>query len=181
MKTPISTFFWALLALGPSLIVAHGAQAAGTATVNDMPQQDQTFVQAASMSDSTEIDASKLAAKQSQDKDVRSFAHHMIMDHTKLSAQLKMAMPHGATVPKDDADTTVLDSLKGLKGHAFDKAYIQQVGLDGHKKAVDAFQQEADGGQSAELKKAAQKALPTIKQHYEMAQKLATKKGIAAP
>lgn len=51
-----------------------------------------------------------------------------------------MAAPHGVTVPKDNPDTAVLDSLKGVKGAEFDKAYTQHVGLDGHKKAAAAFE-----------------------------------------
>lgn len=154
-------------------------QAASTTAANPLAQVDKDFVQAASMSSSTEIDASKLAASNSSDKDVKSFAHHMMLDHTKLTAQLKMAAPHGVVVPKDNSDTAVLDSLKPLKGADFDKVYIAKVGLEGHQQAVAAFEKEATGGQYPDLKKAAQKALPTIKQHYQMAQQLASKKGMA--
>lgn len=56
-----------------------------------------------------------LATKQSQVKDVKSLAHHMMVDHTKLTMELKKAAPRGATVPKDNSDTTVLDPLKGLR------------------------------------------------------------------
>ncbi|WP_345817588.1 DUF4142 domain-containing protein (plasmid) [Paraburkholderia sp. PREW-6R] len=154
-------------------------QAASTTAANPLAQVDKDFVQAASMSSSTEIDASKLATSHSSDKDVKSFAHHMILDHTKLTVQLKMAAPHGVTVPKDNSDTAVLDSLKPLKGADFDKAYITKVGLEGHKQAIAAFEKEASDGQNADLKKAAQKALPTIKEHYQMAQQLASKKGIS--
>ena len=82
------------------------------------------------MSSSTEIDASKLATKQSQDKDVKSFVHDMLVDHTRLTMQLKMAAPHGVTVPKDNSDTTVLDSLKGLRVKDFDATYIKTVGVE---------------------------------------------------
>lgn len=61
-----------------------------------------------------------------------------------------MAAPHGVAVPKDNSDMAVLNSLSGLHGKAFDTAYIKQVGLDGHEKAVAAFQTEADGGQNIE-------------------------------
>jgi putative membrane protein len=116
----------------------------------------------------------------SSDKDVKAFARHMMMDHTKLAVQLKMAAPKGVTVPKDNPDTSVLDSLKPLKDKEFDNDYISKVGLEGHKHAVDAFQREISDGQNADLKKAAQKALPTIQQHYQMAQDLANQKGVAA-
>jgi len=50
--------------------------------------------------------------------------------------------PHGVAVPKDNSDMAVLHSLSGLHGKAFDTAYSKQVGLDGHEKAVAAFQTE---------------------------------------
>jgi predicted outer membrane protein len=90
-----------------------------------------------------------------------------------------MAAPHGVVVPKDNSDTTLLDSLKSLKGANFDKAYISKVGLEGHKQAIAAFEREISDGQNADLKNAAEKALPTIKEHYQMAQRLADKKGVS--
>jgi predicted outer membrane protein len=166
-----------LIGAAPLAAMAQ-TQAASTTQANDLPQVDKAFVQAASESSSTEIDTAKLATKQSQDKDVKSFAHHMMIDHTKLTMQLKMAAPHGVEVPKDNSDTTVIDALKPLKGKAFDTMYIQKVGVEGHQKAVAAFQKEAQEGQNADLKKAAQKALPTIQEHLKMAQDLAAKKGV---
>lgn len=67
-----------------------------------------------------------------------------------------------------------------MKGKQFDQAYIQKMGLEGHKQAVAAFEREIAEGRNAKLKEAAQKALPTIKEHYRMAQDLAAKKGVAA-
>ncbi|KDR31912.1 DUF4142 domain-containing protein [Caballeronia zhejiangensis] len=161
----------------PITVLAQ-TQAASTTQANDLPAVDKAFVQAASESSSTEIDTAKLATSQSQDKDVKSFAHHMMIDHTKLTMQLKMAAPHGVEVPTDNSDTTVIDALKPLKGKEFDTMYIQKVGVEGHQKAVAAFQKEAQEGQNADLKKAAQKALPTIQKHLKMAQDLAAKKGV---
>jgi predicted outer membrane protein len=169
----------ACLLLGVPLAQAQDAtQAASTTSANPLAQPDKDFVQAASMSSSTEIDAAKLAMTHSSDKDVKSFARHMMMDHAKLTVQLKMAAPKGVTVPKDNSDTTLLDSLKPLKGKEFDTAYISKVGVAGHKDAVSAFQKEIAEGQNASLKAAAQKALPTIQEHYQMAQDLAKKKGV---
>lgn len=153
-------------------------EAASTTAANPLPAPDRDFVQAASMSSSTEIDAAKLAQKNTDNKDVKSFAHHMMIDHTKLTVQLKMAAPHGVSVPKDNSDTTVLDSLRPLKGPQFDQAYVKAVGLQGHKEAIAAFQKEISDGQDASLKKAATDALPTIKEHYQMAQQLAQKVGV---
>lgn len=182
MKYGMQKMFIASSLCATVFVVSSGAfaqtQAASTTAANPLSQVDRDFVQAASMSSSTEIDASKLASSNSSDKDVKSFAHHMMIDHTKLTVQLKMAAPHGVEVPKDNSDTAVLDSLKPLKGADFDKAYISKVGLEGHKQAIAAFEKEISDGQNADLKKAAQKALPTIKEHYQMAQHLASRKGV---
>ncbi|KDR30803.1 hypothetical protein BG57_14420 [Caballeronia grimmiae] len=43
----------------------------------------------------------------------------MMVDHTKLMVQLRMAAPHGVKVPKDNSYHAVLDALRPLKGKAF--------------------------------------------------------------
>lgn len=153
-------------------------QAASTTAANPLPEPDRDFVQAASMSSSTEIDAAKLAQTNTEDKDVKSFAHRMMLDHTKLTVQLKAAAPHGVEVPKDNSDTAVLDALKPLKNKEFDETYIAKIGLKGHEDAVAAFKKEIADGQNADLKKLAQKGLPEIEHHYQLAQALAKKKGV---
>lgn len=158
----------------------QATEAASTTAANNLAPADKAFVQAASMANSTEIDASKLAMDKSFDNDVKLFARRMIADHSKLMLQLKMSAPHDVAAPKDNSDVALMDQLKGLQGQAFDKVYIQKIGVEGHRQAVHAFETEASSGQNADLKKAAQKALPTIRLHYQMAQQLAKKKGIGA-
>jgi putative membrane protein len=155
----------------PAASSTNGAQA--------LSDTDRQFVHTAAVAGTTEIDAARLAMRQSNDKSVKAFAAHMIADHTKLAMQLKAAVPHGVDVPKE-ADTSALDSIRSLKGSDFDSAYISKFGVQGHKDAIAAFQDEAQNGQDASLKKAAQKALPTIQHHYAMAQELAKKKNVMA-
>jgi predicted outer membrane protein len=181
MKLRYSAALVAALCTAPLAPVASLAFAqsssppAGGATLSDT---DQKFVNTAATAGTTEIDAAKLALHRSSDKDVKMFAGHMIADHTKLAVQLKMAAPHGTELPKGP-DNAALDALKPLKGADFDSAYLSKLGVQGHKEALAAFQDEADNGQNASLKKAAKSALPTIQHHYAMAQDLAKKKGIA--
>jgi len=180
MKLTTALCACTLVITAPALHAQATTEAASTTAANPLPAVDRDFVQAASQSSSTEIDAAKLAQKNTDNKDVKSFAHHMMIDHTKMTVQLKMAAPHGVQVPKDNSDTAVLDSLRSLKGPQFDQAYVQKVGLEGHKQAIAAFQKEIAEGQDASLKKAAQSALPTIEEHYRRAQQLAQKVGVAA-
>ena len=139
---------------------------------------DQQFVQTASQSDATEIAASKIALKNSQDPHVRKFAQQMITDHTKLSHGMAALVSKKGFTTTPTADSALVGKLQTLKGKEFDQAYIQKVGLEGHKQAIAAFEKEIAEGQNADLKKAAQKALPTIKEHYQRAQQLAAKKGV---
>lgn len=170
----------ALAVLAPFSAQSAFAQASSAEVGSpQLSPADQKFVEAATMSSSTEIDTGKLAQKASDDKDVRKFARHMIMDHTKLTLQLKMAAPKGVKVPKDNTDPAIMSALQNLKGKEFDQAYVKQVGVEAHQKTVEAFRDEIQNGQDAKLKAAAQKALPTIEEHLKMAQDLAKKKGYA--
>jgi putative membrane protein len=180
MKVAIVT----VVTLAAALVCVHPAvfaqsEAASTTAANPLSAVDRGFVQAASMASSTEIDASKLALQNTSNPDVHAFARHMIADHTKLTIALKLAAPHGVAVPVDNSDTGLLDTLRPLKGKAFDDAYAQKVGLAGHQQAVRDFQKEITDGDDDSLKQAAQKGLPTIEEHYRMAQQLAGKLGIA--
>lgn len=154
-------------------------EAAQTTAANPLPEPDRAFVQAATMSSSTEIDAGKIAQKNSKDKDVKSFARHMMYEHMKMTVELKATVPHDVQAPKDNSDTSLLDSLRALRGKEFDQAYIAKVGLQGHQDAITAFKKEAAEGRNADLKQLAEQSLPVIEKHYEMAQALAKKKGVS--
>lgn len=158
---------------------APGTQAASTTMANALPDPDKDFVQKATMANSTEIDASEIVLNRSADKDVKSFARTMMLDHTQLTVQLKLAAPHGVAVPKDNSDMAVLDMLKAAPSAQFNRLYIQKIALQGHKDTIAAFNAEIANGQNDDLKTAANKALPTIEQHYQMAVDLAKKKGVA--
>jgi predicted outer membrane protein len=159
------------------LPVGH-AQTQGAPATDPLPQADSDFVQAAATAGSTEIDASKLALHQSNNKNVKTFAHQMIADHTKLAAQLKRVAARSGEVAQGASDPSVLNALSGLSGNEFDRKYVETVALEGHEQAIMAFEKEIADGQNAQLKRTAQEALPIIKHHYQMAQDLARKAGI---
>jgi putative membrane protein len=178
-KTQTILFSAVLTAVLPSAASAQPSQAASTTMANKLPRVDRQFVQAATMSNSTEIDAAKIARSRSKDDDVVSFAQHMTVDHAELTAALQIAAPHGIKTPKDNSDMALLDRLNHADPTDFDRLYVEQIGVEGHKTAIAAFQQEISHGQNDDLKHAAQKALPTLQQHYQMAQDLAKKKGFS--
>jgi putative membrane protein len=159
------------VALGVSAASAGAVYAqASDAPASDAPTSatklspaDQQFVQDASMSDATEIAASKLALKNSSDPHVKKFAQQMITDHTKLSNGMSMLARKKGLATAPSADSALVGKLQTLKGKEFDQAYVEQVGLEAHQRAVDLFTQESQSGTDSQLKAAAAHALPTIK------------------
>ncbi|MFP3646410.1 DUF4142 domain-containing protein [Paraburkholderia sp. SIMBA_054] len=169
----------AALGLGVASTGAVYAQtsdaAAGAAKLS---AADQQFVQDASQANATEIAASNIALRNSSDPHVRTFAQQMITDHTKLAHSMGALAARKGLGAAPAANSALVGKLQTLKGKEFDQAYVEQIALEGHQKAVDLFQTESESGSDVELKAAAAHALPTIKHHLAMAQQLAgTMKG----
>jgi putative membrane protein len=133
------------------------------------------FVTEAAISNMFEIQSSELAEQKSNGA-TKDFAAKMVADHTKTSEQLKQLVSGGtvkATLPTglDSSHQSMLDKLKGLTGNAFDKAYHADQD-SGHKEVVSLFQRYAKGGDNDALKQWAAQTLPTLENHYKMAQDL---------
>jgi putative membrane protein len=133
---------------------------------------DQQFVQDASQAGATEIAASKLALKNSSDPQIKKFAQQMVTDHTKLARSLDVVASSKGLGAAPSADSAVIGKLQTLKGADFDKAYVDEVAVGGHQKAVELFQKESESGTDPQLKSAAAHALPVIRHHLAMAQQL---------
>lgn len=150
----------ALLCAGPLLADAPDSQA-------------QNFVSAASAAGMAEIDTAKLALTKSQSADIRTFAQRIIDDHTRAGEALKAIAQRQKLVLSDSpgmvdqAKAKVLD----VRDESFDAAYANnQVGA--HEEAVKLFTDAANNSSDTEIKAFAQKTLPVLQQHLEMAQEL---------
>jgi putative membrane protein len=126
----------------------------------------------------TEIELSKVAQTKANSDRLKNFANMMVTDHTTASDKLKqIAASKNITLPANlsDASQKKLDELNKKTGKDFDKAYINDM-LDGHKKAVDAFQKGSTKLQDAYLKNFAAQTLPTIQMHQDSIKAIAGKK-----
>ena len=168
------TVSWATTAL----IVAVGCHAAQAQT--PIPPSPKDFVLAAAQSDQYEIMAAHLADVQGQDAHIRTFAQAMIRDHTRLTEDLRKAATASGLPPPSSGmssdEAALLSGLQGLRGAEFDKAYARQQEL-AHAQAVAVEDSFATGGADANLKQAAQTALPTIQDHLKIAQQLRVEVG----
>lgn len=136
---------------------------------------DAGFVTNASGANVAEVKLSELAATNASSAKVKSFAQHMIADHTKAGDELKSlaAGDRGyatADTPPPAAQKDI-DALSRMKGADFDKEYAKVMVAD-HEKAVAIFEVEAEKGSNKDLQAFAKKTLPTLKQHLTMAKTL---------
>ncbi|ASV99860.1 DUF4142 domain-containing protein [Paraburkholderia aromaticivorans] len=179
IRLPLATIASACVAGLLVVATAANAQTAPAAPAADagrLHAADQTFIADGTKAVATQRDAARIATSRSTDRDVKAFAERVSTDNAKISDALRAASPRGVDVPKNDPDTAVLASINNLRGADFDKVYIEQVALAGEQKALSAFQAEIASGRDEQLKDAAKKALPTIQEHYAMAQDLAKRK-----
>jgi putative membrane protein len=56
-------------------------------------------------------------------------------------------------------------------GNGFDEAFLDQLEKD-HKKDISEFEDASKNAQDAQVKALAEKALPTLREHLDMIQKL---------
>jgi putative membrane protein len=131
------------------------------------------FVQEAAISDMFEIQSSKLASSKLSGPE-KEFADHMIMDHTKTTAELAdQAKTGNIPIPStmDSSHQKMLDKLNSLNGDDFRKQYFSDQ-VSAHKDAVSLFERYGKGGDNAKLKDWASMTLPTLQHHLDMAQGL---------
>ena len=127
-----------------------------------------------------DIDAGKLAASRSANREVKAFAQLMVTDHTgvnksatELVAKLKVSPednPTSQSLKSDGAKN--LAHLKTLKGAAFDKAYVDHE-VAYHQQVIDALDKTLiPGATNTELKALLVKVRPAFVAHLEHAKRL---------
>jgi len=102
---------------------------------------------------------------------VKNLGQKLVTDHTAANKELEqIAARKGVTLPTevDAKHQKDLDALAKLNGAEFDKAYLHHAVMD-HQKDIKKFQAEADKGTDQDLKAFAQKQLPILQQHLDMA------------
>lgn len=163
-------------ATGSDQKAASGA--AATSEAVDSASQNATdpaqFVAMATASNMFEIESSKLALEKATRPETKTFAQHMIDDHTKAGAEMqKAASADGITAPTalDEKHKAKIDSLAGKTGDDFDASYVAEQ-LSAHKEAVALFTGYANNGPAGSLKDFAAKTMPTLQGHLDQVSKL---------
>lgn len=129
-----------------------------------------------------EVEAGKVAAQKARSDEVKKFAQHMVDDHGKMLQEVQqLAQSKGVDLPKSPSKKhqAAMKKLESASGEQFDKAYMSAM-VNDHRDTVKKVEKIANSSKDPEVKGAAQKALPDIKHHLQMAQELSGKTGGAS-
>jgi putative membrane protein len=127
-----------------------------------------------------DIDAGKLASVRTTNAEVKKFAELMVTDHTGVNKSAVALVTKLKVTPEDNPTSQSLKAggdanlatLKGLKGAAFDKAYIDHE-VAYHQAVLDAVDKTLiPAANNAELKALLVKVRPAFVAHLEHAKHL---------
>lgn len=150
-----------------------GMEDTASATDTNMAADSTSFPIVAASSDMFEIASSSQAQSKAVNADVKKFAGQMVTDHNKTTAELKtIASAKNITLPTAPLPKhqKMIETVSDGEAQAFDKAYMDAQ-VKAHTEAVTLFDNASKNEADPELKAFAQKHLPHLKMHLDMAQK----------
>jgi len=145
---------------------------------------DEVFVRDAAEGSMAEVKLGQLAEEKAQAPEVKNFAKRMVEDHSKALEEIKqLGSKDGINMPTDIShkDAETYNRLSKMSGPDFDRAYSQEMVKD-HQKDIAEFRKGETSAQKPEVKAFAQKTLPTLQSHLELAQHMqahVTKEGMS--
>lgn len=157
-------------AAAAACVLAAGAAPALSATT--LPASDSMFLNKATMGGLAEVQAGQLAEQKGSRPDVKQFANQMVKDHGEANSEMaQLASAKGVTIPAvpDAQHAAAMQRLSQLSGTQFDRQYMKGQVTD-HKTTVALFKQEANSGRDPQLRAYAQKYLPILQHHLQMAE-----------
>lgn len=137
----------------------------GHAQAADLDHADRAFFDKAAKSGMKEVAVSQAVLSKLGTSAGQEFAQTMITDHSKANYELQqLAARKGVTLPTDDGKAAKKWSEKTKD---IDEDYFDEM-VDDHKDAVKLFEKAAKSD-DPDVAAFAQKTLPTLQHHLEMA------------
>lgn len=137
--------------------------------------RDKNFMVNASYGNHAEVDMGAAADSVSADNGVSMYGQLMIADHTTAQAELDDIGNAWIVDLPDTPDTTHIrlkQQLLTMTGYSFDTAYIHGQIRD-HQKTIALFEDAAINSDQQRLKDYANKYLPKVRMHLQMADSIA--------
>lgn len=126
------------------------------------------FVPMANVSNTFEIDSSRLALARSRDRTVRAFAREMIRDHGVVASRFSAAVRRAGMQPMppalDERHRDMIAELHAVPAARFDETYLSMQ-VAAHREAIDLFAAYARDGDDPALRAFADRNLPALREH----------------
>jgi putative membrane protein len=158
---------------GDSVAETNGDRSAREAKLD---AKDAGFMKDAARGGTAEVKMGELGRSNGESQAVRDFSQRLVDDHTKANQELeKLAIRKGVILPDgvSEEHKTMLQHLSSLKGREFDTAF-QQHAVEDHKKDIEKFETASAKAKDPEVRSFAEKALPMLQRHLDMAQNLSS-------
>jgi len=161
-------------------LVIAGSLVAWSSAVSAQQINDAQIASIVVTANQVDIDAGKLAVSQSTNADVKDFGQQMVTGHTGVNKSATELVTKLKVTPQDNPTSQQLKSggdenvakLKGLKGAAFDRAYVDHE-VTYHQAVLDALDKTLiPNAKNEELKALLVKVRPAFVAHLEHAKHL---------
>lgn len=160
-----------------SVIAVAGLMCVSVAGARAQGVNDAQIASIVVTANQVDIDAGKLAVARATNPEVRAFGQQMVTDHTGVNRSATELVTKLKVMPQDNPTSQSLQAggqknvarLKGLKGAAFDKAYVDHEVVY-HQQVLDAVDQTLiPSAKNEELKALLVKVRPAFVAHLEHA------------
>ena len=142
-------------------------------TKEPLSEADTKLLMEVAMGGMMQLQLSQVAVKKATSPDVMMYAKAEVEEQTGIKAKLmEVAKAKGVALPKATSEKAAkeLTKLEELSGAEFDKAYLKESGVAGHKMLQATMTKVEAKAQDATLKAMAMTALPVIKMHLQVAE-----------
>lgn len=155
----------------PSQTAPAPTQTAPSFNRRQLSALDRQFIIDAAHGGMAEVRLGELALRRSTSPEVKRFAQQMIEEHSRANEELmRLAKQKGVTPPATPSKyEAAMKRLMQLSGESFDRAYMNEAGVNSHLESTAVYQRQAELGQDSDLKAFAAKILPRVQGHLEMA------------
>lgn len=158
----------------PAAQPATGTTNSKTTSDKKVARSDRKFMEKAAADGMYEVQVGQLAANKASDPDVKSFASKLADDHSAANKELvQLANSQGVELPAGPprGKRRDIEKLGKDSGSKFDQKFVSEQVKD-HEKDIKEFEKVSQKTKDADLKAWVDKALPTLREHLAMAQKL---------
>jgi putative membrane protein len=136
---------------------------------------ERSFINEAAGASLYEVAGGQLAATKAVDPSVRAFGSMLVNQYRAAQGELQVvASAHGVVLPADvePPERAKLDRLSQLSGPAFDREFMQTIGLSDHQATINKFNAAKRDVRDAQLRAWIEKTLPDLQRHLQQAQQL---------